>query len=117
MLRLIADMDSNHAIVKGVQCADPAIEFQSSRCFPDSTHDLSVLAYAARQGLVLVSHDVSTMTVHFNSFSAHTPSPGVILVPQLVPVGQAVRALVDFARSHQPEEIANCLRWLPHRDR
>ncbi len=44
--------------------------------------DPEVLAAAAREGRILVSHDHRTMPVHFANFIAIQQSPGVFLLAQ-----------------------------------
>lgn len=57
--------------------------------------DPIVLALAAEDSRVLVSHDVNTMENHFRRFVHNNTSPGLILIPQQdVSVGQAIESLV-----------------------
>ena len=55
--------------------------------------DPDVLIYCADQERVLVTHDQKTMPHHFAEFIAGRSSPGVIIVPQDMPIGQAVQEL------------------------
>ena len=53
------------------------------------------LTLAAEQDRILVSHDFQTMPQHFGDFlQARGTSPGVLLVPQYLPVGEAIDELV-----------------------
>ena len=54
-------------------------------------HDLEVVALAARDGRLLVTHDKNTMPRHFGEFISKTTSPGVVVAPQHLPVGQVLR--------------------------
>jgi hypothetical protein len=54
--------------------------------------DAEVLALAARDGRVFITHDHSTMPRHFGDFNRTTPSPGLIVVPQSLPVREVVDA-------------------------
>ena len=56
--------------------------------------DPIVLAIAAREGRILVSHDFGTMPKHFQDFSARQQSPGVFLISQDIPIRTAVDALL-----------------------
>ena len=47
--------------------------------------DPEVLAVAARDGRVLVTHDLTTMPRHFGKFVRTQRSPGLIVVPQHLP--------------------------------
>ncbi len=57
--------------------------------------DADVLAIAAEQDRILVTHDRQTMPRHFGAFlmSGHS-SPGVFLVSQQVSIGEVIEALV-----------------------
>ena len=76
--------------------------------------DPAVLALAAEQGRVLVSHDVSTLPLHFRAFrSAGNRSPGVFLVPQSLGVGLVIDELLLIWLASEAEEWGNRLVWLP----
>src|SRR5437868_915128 len=57
--------------------------------------DPDVLALAAEQDRIPVTHDRQTMPHHFGAFlmSGHS-SPGVFLVSQHAPIGEVIDALV-----------------------
>jgi hypothetical protein len=60
----------------------------------DALDDVNVLALAASENRILVSHDVNKMPKHFRDFCKHSPSPGVFLIPQDYPIGSAVQSLI-----------------------
>jgi len=76
-------------------------------------HDLEVLALAARDGRLLVTHDKNTMPTQFAEFVAKTVSPGVIVVPQKLPVGRALEDLILIWSASQPDEWTNRIAYLP----
>ena len=53
--------------------------------------DPEVLQFAAEEGRVLVSRDASTMPVHFANFITIRSSPGLILIPSRMPLGDTIR--------------------------
>jgi hypothetical protein len=64
--RLLADADLNGAIVSGVMRRGSDIDFRRTEHVPlEGLPDETVLAIAAADRRVLVSHDVSTMPGHF----------------------------------------------------
>jgi predicted nuclease of predicted toxin-antitoxin system len=68
-VRFLADADLNKAILTGVLRREPAIDFLSAHTAGlRAMDDAGVLALAAEQGRILVSHDVGTMPVHFRTF-------------------------------------------------
>ena len=74
----------------------PAADFRRAEDVPlEGIQDPAVLALAARDRRILVSHDKNTMIAHFRDFTATASSPGLILIPQAgVTVGQAIEGLV-----------------------
>jgi hypothetical protein len=86
-LRFQADADLRQAIVTGTLRHSSDLDFQSAGAVPfDSLDDLLVLALAAEQDRVLVSHDQNTMELHFRQFVRNKRSPGLILIPP-TPIG------------------------------
>jgi hypothetical protein len=75
--------------------------------------DLDVLALAAREGRVLVTHDSKTMPRHFADFIASQESPGVIIVPQHLAVGLAVDDLFLIWMATEADEWKNRICYLP----
>lgn len=76
--------------------------------------DPEVLAFAAEQRRVLVSHDVGTMPAHFLAFTnAGKHSAGVFLVSQSLDVGTAIEELLLIWLASEAQEWENRLVWLP----
>ena len=86
MIRFMADADLNASIVGGCRRREPAIDFLSANdaCL-EAVSDPDVLALAASDDRILVSHDFQTMPRHFADFLQARASPGLILVPQYMP--------------------------------
>ena len=73
-----------------------------------------MLALAAEQNRILVSHDFQTMPRHFGDFlQARGSSPGVLLVPQYLPVGEAVNELVLIWGASDTEEWEDRILRIP----
>lgn len=114
-IRFQADADLDMTIVRGLRRRQPAIDIQSAddaglRGVPDA----DVLAFCARQGRILVSHDKRTMPGHFATFLAHNDqSPGVFLIDQAVAIGTAIESLYLVWAASEPEEWTNRLERLP----
>lgn len=63
--RFLADHDVHDRIVDGLTRREPAIEIHLARDLGlADKDDPEVLAHAAAYGLIIVSHDVNTMTKH-----------------------------------------------------
>jgi hypothetical protein len=76
--------------------------------------DHEVLALAAGQNRILVSHDVGTMPAHFRAFAiAGNRSAGVFLMPQSLDIGMAIEELLLVWLAPEASERENGLEWLP----
>jgi len=76
--------------------------------------DPEVLALAASQDRILVSHDFQTMPRHFGDFlQAGNSSPGVLLVPQRLPIGDAIEELVLIWAASDADEWQNRILKIP----
>ena len=73
-----------------------------------------MLSLAAREGRILVSHDLKSMPRHYREFMlSGQESPGVFLIAQDVPVAVAIDALMLIWVASEAEEWANRLTYLP----
>jgi predicted nuclease of predicted toxin-antitoxin system len=113
-IRFQADNDFRFPIVSGVILREAAIDFQSAATLGlDGVPDKKVLSMAADEGRILVTHDRNTMPRHFREFVRFRHSPGVFLISQRVPIGEAVAALVMGWSLSEAEEWENQLVVLP----
>jgi hypothetical protein len=72
-----------------------------------------VLEECARHGRLLVTHDQRTMPHHFGMFVAEKESPGVLIVPQSMPIREAVQELHLAWVASDAAEWVNAIRRLP----
>jgi Domain of unknown function (DUF5615) len=76
--------------------------------------DPSVLQWAADQGRILVTHDISTLAKHaFDRTAAGQSMPGVFEVRSVAPVGQAIDDLILLAECSFDGEWEGQVRYLP----
>ena len=109
-----ADVDLKRAIVDGVLRRDPRVDFEiAQHASLDGMPDPEVLAFAAHEGRVPVTHDVTTMPSHFEEFVSRRESPGVIIAPQHMPVGQVIEALLLVVNAGNAADLRNCVLLLP----
>lgn len=113
-IRFQADQDLNQDLVKGVQRKDLTLDFRTAvdaklRGLPDA----DVLETAAKDNRILVTHDFQTMPAAFARFVERKPSPGVLIVPQAMPIGVAVEALFMIWAASEAEEWSNRICRLP----
>jgi len=115
MIRFLADADLNEGIVAGCLRREPEMDFLSANeADLEGVPDPEVLALAAGQDRILVSHDFQTMPRHFGDFlDAGNSSPGVLLVSQRLPVGDAIEELVLIWAASDADEWQNRILRIP----
>ena len=114
-VRFLADADLNKAIVNGIVRREPSLDFQTAQAAGlRGLNDPAVLALAAKQQRVLVSHDAGTMPTHFrNCKNAGNQSAGVFLIPQSLDIGTAIEELPLIWLVSEASEWTYRLEWLP----
>jgi hypothetical protein len=76
--------------------------------------DPEVLAWAAREGRVLLTHDVSTITRYaYERVAGGLPMPGVAELDQDAPVGSVIPDLLLLAEASRPDEWERQVLYLP----
>ena len=115
MLRLAADENFNADIVRGLLRRNPKLDIVRVQDVGLSgADDPSVLHWAADQGRVIVTHDISTLAKHaFARVAANQPMPGVFEVRSVAPVGQTIEDLILLAECSFDGEWEGQVRYLP----
>jgi hypothetical protein len=112
--RFQADADFNQKIVAGLRRREPTIDFQGAREGGVlGRPDPEVLALAASEGRVLVSHDRQTMPGHFRRFMAAQASPGLVIVSQELDIGRAIEEVLLMWAASEAAEWENAIIFLP----
>lgn len=108
------DADLKQSIVSGVWRRQPGVDFQSANAanFEGKT-DQEVLAIAAKDGRVLVTHDRKTMPLEFAEFITTQTSAGVLILSQTASANEAIEWLLLVWEASIPEEWLNRLVTLP----
>ena len=113
-IRFQADADLNNIILLAAIRREPAIDFRTAVAASlANIDDIEVLAMASREGRVLVTHDQRTMPENFAEFIATENSPGLILIPQHLPVSSSVEDLILIWSATEAEEWINRIFFLP----
>lgn len=115
MLRFAFDENFNNDVLRGLLRRIPALDFvrvQDREVFQAS--DPVVLAWAATQCRVVVTHDVSTLTrFAYERVQRGEPMPGVIQVPRSVPVRRAIEDLQLLAECGAASDLEGGVLFLP----
>jgi hypothetical protein len=94
-IRFQADGNLNQIILRAARRRVPTLDFQTAETASlAGLPDPEVLARAAEDGRSLVTHDLQTMPRHFATFITARQSPGLLLIPQRLPIASAVDDLL-----------------------
>lgn len=117
MLALLIDENFNHRILRGLRRSVPNLDFVVAQNIGlQGSLDPVVLAWAAEQRRILLTHDLKTIPKHaYDRARASQIMPGVIAVPDDLPIGQAIEDLSLIAECAQPTELENIVLYLPLR--
>jgi len=113
-IRFQADYDLRRPIITGLKRREPTIDFRTAhQAGLAGLDDESVLAIAADDARLLLSHDVSTMPENFARFIEARTSPGVILISQELPYRNAIERLLQVWLRTEAEDWINVISFLP----
>lgn len=112
--RFLADENFNAKIIAGLLRREPTIDFQTaSAAGLRGLSDPGVLAIAAQEGRILVSHDRETMPSHFSRFIKDSPSPGLLIVDQRAGLGDAIEQMLLIWACSDADEWIGRVGYLP----
>lgn len=108
LARLAADENFDARIVGALVARLPALSIVTvAQAGLRGANDPAVLDWAAREERVLLSHDERTMPYFvFSRMDQGLPTPGVILVPDRLPIGTAVEELLLVVQALRRDEVA-----------
>ena len=117
MLRLATDEDFNNRILRGLLRRKPDLDILRVQDVGlIGKTDGEVLEWAAREGRVLFTHDVTTMRQYVDErIAAGAPVPGVFEVSQQTPIAQAIEDILLLAECSLEGEWEGQIRFLPLR--
>ena len=117
MLLLAVDENFNNDIVRGLLRRIPSLNIVRVQDVGLSgAADAAVLEWEAKEGRVLLTHDVSTMTRYaYERVRDGGAMPGVFEVSRDLPVGTVIEELLLLAECSLPSEWEGQGRYLPLR--
>ncbi len=97
-MRFLADENFDNTILRGVQRINSDFDvIRAQDTVVYQADDPTVLAWAAQQGRILLTHDVKTMSRYaYDRVEAGLIMPGVIEIHQELPIGQAIEELLTI---------------------
>jgi hypothetical protein len=113
--RLLADENFNHRIVRGLVRRLPALDIVSvQEVGLSGASDAEVLAWAAREQRLVLTHDVATMSRDaIERVTQGLPMHGIVECPRGVAIGAAIEDLLLIAECGQQGEWRNLIVYLP----
>ena len=117
MVLLLIDENLNHRILRGLRRAAPALDYVIAQNLGlRGAVDPEVLARAADARRIVVSHDLRTIPKYaYERIKAGRPMPGVIAIPDALPIGQAIEELILIVECAQASDLENRVLYLPLR--
>jgi len=112
--RFQADENLSAKIVAGLLRREPSLDFQTAKAAKlIGLSDPEVLAIAARDNRILVSHDRETLPNHFSRFVETSTSAGVLIVSQKLDIGASIEQIFLVWIASEAEEWINRIGYLP----
>jgi hypothetical protein len=109
-----ADADLNEDIVTGILRRVPEIDFQTAtEAGLQGLKDENVLAVAALEERILVTHDRRTMPRHFAEFVGQNRCWGIIVISKKLEISIAIEEIILIWAASRAEEYLNSIRQLP----
>jgi hypothetical protein len=115
VLRLAADENFNNDILDGLLLRNPALNIVRAQDVGLSgAEDPDILDWAAREGRILLTHDVKTMPPYaYQRVAAGQPMPGVVEVNPAFSVGRVIDDLLILAECSREGEWEGRILFLP----
>ncbi len=114
-MRFLADENFNGKLLAGLRDALPDIDMlrvqDTDRL---ASPDPELLAWAAEQGRILLTHDAQTVASYaYDRVREGLPMPGIIEVRASRKLGALIADLVLMIAASTPQEFENQVRYIP----
>lgn len=115
MIRLAADENFDRDILRGLRRRAPDLDvIHVQDAGLAQAKDPDVLAWAAAEGRILLTHDAATMVgFAYQRASSGLLMPGVVEVPWALSIGRAIEEILIFVRCSQEGEWEGQVVYLP----
>lgn len=113
--RLLTDEDVPGGIARGLRKRNPGLDIvRVQEVGLMQSPDPDVLDWATREGRLIITRDVSTMTAHaFERIALGLSMLGVSVLPERMPVGHAIKELEIIVLASNPDEWRSRVIFLP----
>ena len=115
MLSLLIDENFDQRILLGLRLRLPQLDYLIVQDIGlGGVDDPGLLDWAAREGRVIVTHDVNTMAGFSSArLRESLPMPGVIIVPEELDIGHAINDLEVVIECSTSDDLENQIQYLP----
>jgi len=114
VFRLLVDHDFNERVLRGVQSRGEVDVVLARAVNLDDRPDSELLAWAAAEERILLSHDVQTMPAFaIGRVRSGQEMPGLILVPQELGIGKAIEELTMIVLCSDQVEWRDMIVYVP----
>jgi hypothetical protein len=115
MLAVFIDQDFDHDILRGLRLRLPKLDAVTAReAALERKSDPEILAWAAAQQRVVLTHDRNTMTRHaYDRVNKGEPMAGVFIVPRDMPIGTVITELQVVIDCSVADEWNQMVAFLP----
>jgi hypothetical protein len=115
VLRLAADENFNNDIFRGLLRRMPALDIvRVQDAGLSGADDPAILEWAAQQGRILLTHDVSTITRYaYQRMQTGKSMPGIFEVRRDISAGSVIEDILLLAECSREGEWEGQIRYLP----
>ena len=115
MRRFLTDEDFNHDILRGILGFLPELDVLTvQEVSLTNVDDTIVLAWAAQDERVVLTHDVKTMTRHaLQRVNDILPMPGIVAVRKLAPLAVCIDDLIYLVQAGTDADFRDQVRYVP----
>ena len=115
MLAFLADENFHRALVRGLLLRRPNLNIvRVQEVGLSGADDPTVLAWAAHEGRLLLTHDQATVPgFAWERVTDGLPMPGVVRVPDTMSLAEAIEAILVVAECSQEGEWEGHVLYLP----
>jgi len=115
MLPLLIDANFDQRILRGLRLRLPQLDYLIVQDIGlGGLGDPALLDWAAREGRVILSHDVNTL-IKFGAdrLKQFLPMPGVVIVPEQLEIGRAIDDLEVIIKCSTAADLENQIQYVP----
>ena len=115
MLRLLIDQDLDHDILRGLIRRIPQLDAVTAyEIGMSEATDSQLLAWAAQEGRIIVTHDRTTMPTHAADLMGEGENiAGLFVALRSLPLHQVIEDLELMVTCSEKDEWVNVIRYLP----